>query len=98
MSPAGADSHQQCATSVPRRLRRRRSAASLEAIEQPELDLGSDVGVRPPARVLADIAHTRVPVLWMGDNVEQLFAAQPTATRSETDRGPDTLDVPLVDY
>jgi len=30
MSPAGADSHQQCATSVPRRLRRRRSAAGLE--------------------------------------------------------------------
>ena len=49
---------------------------ALKAIEQPELDLGSDVGVRPPARVLADIAHTRVPVLWMGDTVEQLFAAQ----------------------
>jgi len=58
----------------------------LKAIEQPELELGSDVRVRPPARVLADIAHTRVPVLWMGDNVEQLFAAQPTATRSDGSR------------
>jgi hypothetical protein len=36
----------------------------------------------------------------MGDNVEQLFTAQPAATSSYGWRpsGPDTLDVPQVDY
>jgi len=53
-----------------------------------------------PPGFLSDITRGRVPVLWMGDNVEQLFTAQPAATSSYGWRpgGPDTIDVPLVDY
>jgi uncharacterized protein YdaL len=53
-----------------------------------------------PAAFLRDVARDNVPVLWMGDNIEQLFTAEPATTARYGWRpvGPDETDVPTVEY
>lgn len=53
-----------------------------------------------PEAFLAAVAAGEVPVLWMGDNISQLFAARPAATADLGWRpdGPDDADVAAVEY
>ena len=53
-----------------------------------------------PPPFLADIAAGTVPVLWMGENIEQLFGAQPRKAAAYGWRpvGEDTVPAPVVSY
>lgn len=53
-----------------------------------------------PRPFLADVGLGRVPVLWMGDNISQLFAAEPDAVAGYGWRptGIDPAEVHAVDY
>jgi uncharacterized protein YdaL len=55
---------------------------------------------RLPAAFLSDVARSGVPVLWMGGNIEQLFAAEPGVTSGYGWRpdGLDKLKVAEVSY
>ena len=53
-----------------------------------------------PPPFLADVAAGTVPVLWMGENIEQLFGAQPRKAAAYGWRpvGEDTVPAPVVSY
>lgn len=67
---------------------------------QAAIYVGVDEGASLPPALLADVATSDVPVLWMGENVDQLFAAQPAVSQQYgwSLRGADTVPVPTVEY
>lgn len=62
--------------------------------------VGVDSQQRLPESFLADVAVGEVPVLWMGENVDQLFATQPAAAEAYGwwPGGPDEGDAITVEY